>query len=210
DLVATLRNIEAAYMEFQRVLGTGTKRRQNLLRHIESETQIVRWFEPIIIPGVLQTPEYIEWILSQVIGFYGIPDDLEQGVAARVERQKVLYDRRKRFSFIIAEQALHTSAGSDEVMIGQLDRLLTAMSLPRVNVAILPQQAAYRAPTVHGFVMYDKRIVLVETVSAELTVTQPAEIGLYGKAFDTLTRQAVTGEQARALIRKAIDARGNR
>lgn len=207
DLIATLRNIEAAYMEFRRVLGTGTRRRQRMLAHTENETTLTSWFEPLIVPGLLQTPEYIERILGKVIRFYGVPDDLDEGVAARIERQSVLYRGKRRFSFVIGEQALRTTAGDGAVMIGQLDRLLTAMSLPRVLLGVLPDHATYEAPAINGFVMYDTRLVLVETVSAELSITQPREIGLYRRIFESLTEQAVYGEAARKLIRAEIDRR---
>jgi hypothetical protein len=55
--------------------------------------------------------------------------------------------------------------------------------------------------------MFDDRMVLVEAITAELKVTQPREIQLYRRAFDTLAGQSVTGDRARELIRKALDAR---
>ncbi|MEG8179410.1 helix-turn-helix domain-containing protein [Nocardia terpenica] len=207
DLIATLRNIQAAYMEFRRVLGTGTGRRQRMLSRTEAETSVTRWYEPIVIPGLLQTPEYMEWILTKVIGFYEVPNDIQEGVATRAERQQVLYRGAHRFSFVIGEQALQTTVGDNSVMIGQLDRLLTVMSLPRVHIAILPESAVYEAPMNNAFVMYDNRLVHVETISAELTITQPREIALYGRAFDTMAKQSVIGKAAQELIRKALDTR---
>ncbi|MET9490922.1 helix-turn-helix transcriptional regulator [Nocardia sp. NPDC006630] len=207
DLIASLRNIQAAYMEFRRVLGTGTRRRQRMLSHIEGQTQIMRWFEPMIIPGLLQTPDYIEWILGRIIRFYDIPNDIDEGVTARIERQQVLYRGTRRFSFVIAEQVLHTTAGQDSVMVEQLDRLLTAMALPRVQLGILPSAAIYEGPATNSFVMYDNKLVIVETVTAELTITQPREIALYGKLFDLLRTQTSYGEAARGLIQKAIAQR---
>jgi hypothetical protein len=44
----------------------------------------------------------------------------------------------------------------------------------------------------------------VETVSAGLDITQPAEIGLYAQVFDLLQRSAVYGQGARDLIRRAL------
>ncbi|MFJ4657424.1 DUF5753 domain-containing protein [Nocardia sp. NPDC088792] len=193
-------------MEFRRVLGTGTRRRQRMLSHIEGETKIMRWFEPTIIPGLLQTPGYIEWILSRIIRFYDIPNDLEDGVTARIERQQVLYRGTRRFSFVIAEQALYTTAGDDSVMVEQLDRLLTAMALPRVQLGILPRTAVWET-MMNSFVLYDNRLAIVETVTAELTITQPRELALYGKLFDTLVGQTVYGEPARRLIASALDRR---
>ncbi|WP_200825649.1 hypothetical protein [Kibdelosporangium aridum] len=44
----------------------------------------------------------------------------------------------------------------------------------------------------------------METISAELTVSQPREIALYAKAFDELAKQAVYGQAARALVTAAL------
>ncbi|TLF75913.1 helix-turn-helix domain-containing protein [Nocardia cyriacigeorgica] len=207
DLIATLRNIEAAYMEWRKILGTGTRRRQKLAVKLEQDTTCTRWFEPLVIPGLLQTPEYAQWILQKVTGFYSTPDDVDAGVSARMERQRVLYHGNHRFWFVIAEQVLRTMVGDNEIMLGQLDRLLTLMSLPRISLGIVPADATYEAPIINGFVMFDNRLVQVETISAELNVTQPREIALYGRAFSILADQSVTGADARELIRRAIEAR---
>ncbi|MGH3477510.1 MAG: helix-turn-helix domain-containing protein [Pseudonocardiaceae bacterium] len=204
DLIATVRHIEAMYVEWRRMLGTGTRRRQQISRTLEAQTRLIRWYEPILIPGLLHTAEYAEAVMRRVIDFYQIPDDLDAGVAARMERQHILYNGDHRFHFIIAQQALHTTVGDAGVMIGQLDRLLTAMSLPRVILGIIPANAGYRVPT-NQFIMFDNRLVHVETISAELTISQPREIALYNKTFAELSRQAVTGQAARTLIATAHD-----
>jgi transcriptional regulator with XRE-family HTH domain len=204
DLIATLRNIEAAYLEWKRICATGTRRRQQQSITIESETKLMRWYEPVLVPGLLHTPEYVEAILRKVIDFYGIPDDLDDGVSTRIERQRVLYHGNHKFHFILAEQALRTVVGNPGVMIGQLDRLLTAMSLPRVVLGVIPANAEYVVPT-HQFTMFDQRLVLVETIAAELSITQPREITLYDMTFQALTKQAVYGQDARAMISGALD-----
>jgi hypothetical protein len=56
------------------------------------------------------------------------------------------------------------------------------------------------------FAVYDDRLVTVELVSAEVSVTQPSEISQYLKTFDKLRSMAVYGAEARALIVRAIDA----
>ncbi|MEV6658377.1 DUF5753 domain-containing protein [Nocardia fluminea] len=206
DLIATVRNIEAAYMEWKRLLGAGTRRRQKMSVKLEGDTRSMRWYEPAIVPGLLQTAEYAEGILSKIISFYGIPDDLAEGVAARIERQRVLYRGDRRFSFIIAEQVLHTSVVDDQVMLGQLDRLLTLMSLPRVVLGVVPMRSPYEGPATNGFAIFDQRLVQVETVTAELSVTQPREIALYERMFAVLNNQAVFGDSARELIGEAVRA----
>ncbi|MFE2958094.1 helix-turn-helix domain-containing protein [Nocardia tengchongensis] len=207
DLIATLRNIEAAYMEWRRALGIGTRRHQRRLDRIAQAAAQLRWYEPVLIPGLLQTPRYIEAVLRKMIKFYGIPNDLDEGVAARVERQQILHQGNHRFSFVIAEQALQTTVGDDSVMVGQLEHLLGVMSLPRLVLGIVPERAALDGPSINGFVAYDNRLVLVETVSAELSINQPREIALYGKLFAQLAGQAAYGEAGRELIRKALESR---
>lgn len=208
DLVATVRNIEAMYVEWRRMLGTGTRRRQHASRTLEAKTRLMRWYEPLLIPGILHTAEYAEAVMRKVIEFYGIPDDLDAGVSERMERQHILYRGNHRFHFIIAQQALLTTVGDNDVMIGQLDRLLTVMSLPRIALGIMPTLAEYRVPT-NQFIMFDNRLVHVETISAELTIKQPREITLYRRAFDELTKLATTGNHARALITTALTHRQN-
>lgn len=88
-------------------------------------------------------------------------------------------------------------------MLEQMDRLLTAMSLPRVVLGIIPSEHEYLAPT-NNFIMFDNRMVQVETISAELTITQPSEIALYDKAFHRLKDQAIHGQDARAIIAAAM------
>ncbi|MGW0177884.1 helix-turn-helix domain-containing protein [Nocardia sp. NPDC003345] len=206
DLVATVRNIEYAYLEWRRLLGSGTKRRQQHSLRIEAETEFMRVFHPFLIPGLLQTAEYAEEILRNVIEFQGVPNDVDEGVSKRLERQQILYRRDHKFHFVIGEQALRTTVGDDRTMTGQLDRLLAVLGMPRVVFGIVPGEANYRVPS-YNFVIFDNRMVMVENVTAELTITQPREVATYGRAFDVLAKQAVTGHDARDLLMAAIARR---
>lgn len=209
DLLATCHDIDAAYVEWRRVLSTGLKRRQQKSLRIEAESTDIRVYQPQIVPGLLQTPEYAEAKLRAGIDFYRIPNDLAAGVAKRMERQQILYRRDHRFHFIIAEQALYGTVGDDDVMAGQLDRLLSAIGLPRVTIGIVPVMAEMLVVS-SNFAMYDDRLVMVEGTAAELTITQPRELAIYGRAFDTLVGQSVTGNAARTLIHEAISRRSQR
>lgn len=187
DLIATVRHIESMYIEWRRMLRVGTRRRQEASIALEAQTRLFRWYEPVLAPGILHTAEYAAAVMARVIAFYGVPDDLDAGVAARMERQQILYKGNHRFHFILAQQALWTTVGDLEVMAGQLDRLLTVLSLPRVRLGVIPAPTAYRVPT-NQFIMFDDRMVQVETVSAELTITQPREIALYAQGVSRIVR----------------------
>jgi hypothetical protein len=175
----------------------------------EAKAKFMRWYEPVLVPGLLQTPPYAEEILRTVLAFCDEPEtDIEASLAARLQRQQVLYRGNHRFYFILAEQVLRTRVGSAELMVEQMDRLLTAMSLPRVVLGVVPSAHQYTAPT-NNFIMFDSRMVQVETVSAELTITQPSEIALYERAFHRLEDQAVHGRDARTMITEAMNDSAN-
>ncbi len=206
DLLASLHNIDNAYMEWRQLLSAGVKRGQQRYQKLESDTKHLRNYDPQIVPGLLQTAEYAEAKLRRVIEFYQLPDDLDSGVSKRMERQQVLYRREHRFHFVIGEQALYRTVGGSGVMAGQLDRLLSIIGMPRVTFGIVPL-AAEALTVVENFMIFDNRLVKVEGHTAELTITQPREIALYGKAFDMLVGQSVVGDEARGLIRRALEAR---
>jgi transcriptional regulator with XRE-family HTH domain len=209
DLIAGVRNVDAAYLEWRRALGGGVRRRQKHAAAVEAETQLIRGYDPALIPGLLHTPGYAESIIRQVIEFNQVPNDVEAAIAARMERQQqFLYQGNHRVHYLIGEQSLYTTVGDDDVMLGQLDRLLAAMALPRVLLGVVPQAAPYRVSATN-FIIYDQRLVLVEGVTAALNITQPREITLYSRAFDALAKEAVTGRDARRLIADAMDARAS-
>ncbi|WP_280271654.1 helix-turn-helix domain-containing protein [Nocardia wallacei] len=204
DLIATLRNVEAAYVEWKRI--AGIRRKQQQLHALEDGTRLTRWFEPVIMPGLLQTLDYMRAMLGRVSAFYGHDEPVDEGIAARLERQQVLRHGNHRFNFVLAEQVLYTTVGSDDIMIDQLDHLLNVMRLPNVVVSVIPQMSDYEVPTTN-FAIFDRKVAHVETISAELTITQPRELMLYEQVFQTLLGQAVVGEAARVLIGKAMDRR---
>ncbi|GAB1693262.1 helix-turn-helix domain-containing protein [Krasilnikovia sp. M28-CT-15] len=208
DLTVAARDIETMYVEWRRRLRTGTKARQEKSLSLEAETEIMRWYEPVLIPGLLQTAEYAAAVLRRVTSFYGTPDDVEAGVAARMERQQVLYQAGHRFHFVLAQQALQTGVGDQDVMAGQLDRLLSVMSMSRIRLGIVPAAAPYLVPS-NQFIMFDERLVHVEAVSAEISVTQPREISLYLRAFAALAGSAVYGAAARDLILAELGSTGS-
>lgn len=204
ELIATVRNIEAMWLEWRRTLQTGTKMRQQHSLSLYEQTKVFRVYQPNVIWGTLQTAEYAAAVLRQVIDFYEIPDDIDRGVAARMERQQYLYKGDRRYNVILGEQALYTNIGGPDVLRGQLDRLLAIMTLPRLSLGIIPTKATYQIWPGNPFIMFDERTVMIETYSAELTVTSPREIALYLKAFTQLQHSALYGQTARDLLTRAL------
>ncbi|MEV7011528.1 helix-turn-helix transcriptional regulator [Streptosporangium sp. NPDC051022] len=206
DLIATHRGIETAYLEWRRQLRTGLRRRQEASAPLYEQAQLLRIYQPFIPPALLQTADYAARILRRVRVFLSLPDDVEEAVAARMDRQRVLYSGDRRFLIVLEEQALRTSVGDRDAMAGQLDRLLAVMSMQRISLGIIPTGAPRSISPSEGFVIFDEAVVRVETVTAQLTITQPAEIALYARTFAEMQAAAVYGAAARERIVAALAA----
>ncbi|WP_067654902.1 helix-turn-helix domain-containing protein [Nocardia harenae] len=206
DLLATVRNISAAWMEWRRIVGHGYASHQRRIGAMEDHAELLRGFDPQVFHGLLQTPDYARALLAAGMEFLGTERDLDAAVAARVERQRVLRQGRHRFCLLVGEQALRTTVGADAVMAGQLRHVLGLMELPRLVFGVVPGRALYfRRLT--DFVLYGPRKVLVETITAESAITQPREIALYERVFARLAEQAVYGDDARMLVASELEAR---
>lgn len=204
DLIATARAIESMYMEWRRALHSGMKHGQQARIPLYERTTLFRIYEPGLVPGLLQTAEYASVIISHAIEFNQIPNDADAAVAARLERQRVLYTGDRRFLVVLEEQSLRTRVGNVDVMAGQLDRLLAIMSMHRLSLRIIPSMGQRHTWTSAGFWIFDQSAVHVETPSAEITITQPGEVAVYEKKFSRHQQSAVYGQQARDLINKAL------
>lgn len=204
DLIATAANIHAAYLEWKRITDTGHARRQRASIEHESGTRLIRGYGPLIPSGLLQTRAYAEIILRRCIDFVGSPDDLSEALEARMQRQKILTEGAHQFHYLIGEPALYTGVGDDAVRLDQLRHLLELMELSRLVVGIVPAGAEF-VYTTTNFVIHDRRTVLVETIAAELTITQPRELAYYEKAWTALQTQAIYGDRARATIARAMN-----
>jgi transcriptional regulator with XRE-family HTH domain len=204
-LLASLHTLEVQHAEWQRILRTGLKPRQQQLIEWDQKTRLFRAFEATVIPGLLQTGEYARSRFAESIRRLKLPNDINEAVAARVQRQEILYRPDKRFHFVLTEAALRLRLCPSEVMLGQLDRLISLSSLPNVRLGIISFETQYTTSPWHGFWLYDNERVLVETFSAALDLRQPQEIELYGNAFEQLAAAASYGRSARAIVNRVID-----
>ena len=143
-------------------------------------------------------------MLSFWIGFLDTPSDVDAAVAARMERQKVIFEADKRFVVVLEEQALRTWFGTAEVQAGQLGRLLEMMSVPTVSLGIVPLMTERTGVASAGFWIFDDSLVTLETPTASIEVTRPQEVDLYARMFERLRGAAVFGAAARGLIIRAL------
>lgn len=203
-LLASLHTLEVQHAEWQRILKAGMLSHQMELSETDQRTKLYRSFEPAVIPGLLQTPEYARARFSQVAMVHQVPNDINEAVAKRMQRQEMLYRPHKAFHFVITEATLRYRLCSVEIMLGQLDRLISLTSLRNLRLGVIAYETQYVVDPRHGFMLYNSDLVRVETYSAELNLRQPHEIELYSSTFEKLAAVASYGGAARAIINRVI------
>ncbi|MCP9623874.1 helix-turn-helix domain-containing protein [Nocardia otitidiscaviarum] len=204
DLIASLRNVQAQWAEWKRIAAGGHARRQRRGVELDAATTLVRIYSANVVSGILQTEAYARAVLSTCIGFLGALDDLDAAVAARLERQRALHTGVTRYAILIHESALYVDVADPAVRAVQLQYLLDAgFDNVRLLLGIVPTAHRFIYTTT-SFTMYDARMALVETISAELTINAPSELALYERTWTALQGQAVFGDNAKTLIAQAI------
>jgi transcriptional regulator with XRE-family HTH domain len=168
ELLAALHTLEVQHAEWQRQLQTGLRNHQSELAEIDQQTRLFRVFEGTVIPGLLQTAEYARSRFAEGIRIFKVPNDINEAVRARVQRQEILYRPDKRFHFVLTEAALRYRLCAVDVLLAQLDRLVALSALRTVKLGIIPFDTQYVVAPWHGFWILDDRRVMVETFSAEL------------------------------------------
>jgi transcriptional regulator with XRE-family HTH domain len=119
---------------------------------IESEATLLRCFEPLLVPGLLQTEAYAHAIIAGA----GLLDAAEvaQRVAARMERKALLSKPQPpTLIAIIDEGALRRPVGAPEVMVAQCEHLLMCVEQPNIRIHIVPSTAGAYAGLAGAFVL---------------------------------------------------------
>src|SRR5439155_14912411 len=120
--------------------------------------------------------------------------DTAQATAARIDRQAALYDEARSFEFVITEAALRYQPGPPEVMLAQLDKLISISTLPTASIAIIMSGYQASAVQAHPFVIYElsdgSALVTIETYTRELTLTDGEEVRMYQQIYSSLRTDA--------------------
>ncbi|MBW5482562.1 helix-turn-helix domain-containing protein [Streptomyces bambusae] len=169
----------------------GLDKRQNELAGFEKSSTEFRYFLPTMITGLLATPEYVRASIADV------PGDQSKTIAKKLERQAVLYDRSKQFTFILTEQAVRWPLIPPDALAVQMDRLASLTRLSNVRIGVIPIGSVVMPGPLNVFTVYDDRIATVETSTGVMVFRDHRDVSAYLDEFATFESHALFGEQAR-------------
>lgn len=170
---------------------------------LEAEATGIANFEPSVVPGLVQTADYIRGVMRG--GPHTLTDEqVEQRVHLRLDRQQRLTgDTPPIFDAILDEAALLRPVGNRTVMEGQLRHLLKMTELPNVTVQVIPLAAGYHRGTrgsLHILEFADPEdpiIASVETVAGQMVLDRPGDLRTCTKIMEHLRTVALSPAASR-------------
>lgn len=196
DLLAQARALRPTSTPARTVLQRGGHLLQHRIHRMEDAAESVRAFQTAIILGLLQTHDYARALLS---GTYS-GDQLDQVVAARLERQKGL--ATGHWHLVMTEGALRWHVGSPAIMVRQLRDLAAVTDRPNIDLGIIPWTRPTTRSVLHGFTILDEQVVLVGTETATANHTDPSDVAHYAEKFAIYADLADYGQNARSVLER--------
>lgn len=175
----------------------------------EEAAYIIRSFEPLVIPGLLQTEEYANTVIRE------LSDDLSpKAVDARVEirmtRQQLLEQSDPPLGFFIVDEAvIRRLLGDNIIMRRQLDRLITMADKPNVTIEMVPFSAGLYHGIAEAFSIVefddiaDSDVLYLEgSRESILSHDETGEISIYREVFEELRAISLGPEGSLAYLRE--------
>lgn len=176
--------------------------------YAEHEREAIELFdwEPTLIPGLLQTPDYCHALLSS---WNTPPDRIEKVVQARMARRQVLTRYRPLdYHVLVGEGALRSGVGGEQVMAEQLRHLREASARRNVRLQILPGRAGAHAGLFGNFALLDfsvlPPIVFVELFQANAYLYDADQVAGYRTAAKNMAALAMDERESSEFVGEVI------
>ncbi|GGK79203.1 helix-turn-helix domain-containing protein [Mangrovihabitans endophyticus] len=184
---------------------------QDQIEETERDARRILIFQPSVVPGLMQTAEYARRVFEMFEERPYAKEELAAAIAARLDRQLLLFDESCAFELLITEGALRWRPGPLSLLVAQLDRVSSLSTLSNVTVGLLPQANQAVVPHSHAFTVYEPKneqreeFVNVEMVHGNLQVLVGADVAAYRRRWESLARNAIRDDEARDFLRSLAD-----
>lgn len=173
-----------------------------LLLH-ESTACAIETFEPIYIPGILQTAEYAKALFEET-GLVD-PADIGRWVDIRLGRREVLTRvNPAQCTMLIHENALRAMVGGPEVMVEQMLHLLFVGDRPQCDIRVVPASAGGRGLVASSFHIFryteDPPLVHVQNETTSEFLENDQEIRGYRSVLNRVAKVALDDAHSREWI----------
>jgi len=167
----------------------------------ESAAFIIRNFQPMLIPGLLQTEEYAAAIIRN-LNSQATAHEVDTGVEMRIKRQQLLRQPEMPLMFFIMDEAAaRRLVGGREAMRRQIKRLIDESDKPTITIEVVPFSAGAHPGMQGSFMLFefpdaadDDALYLEGLSDIRLNRDDPEEISRFRERFEVL-RELSLGPQ---------------
>jgi transcriptional regulator with XRE-family HTH domain len=173
---------------------------------LEAAATALRWFEPLLVPGLLQTERYARALYATRVAL--AQDDIDSHIAARLKRQEILdRDHPPMLWVIIDEGVLRRPVGGRQVMAEQVIRLIDAARRPAIRIEIIQAGIGAHDGLTGAFILAELPGAPVaayrEGARKGQVVRDPEQVAELTVCWDTLRSEALSRSDSLALLEEA-------
>lgn len=177
---------------------------------LETDASYIRTWQPLFIPGLLQTPGYLKSLLDSSLTVYS-PETVEKVVAVRQERARIIKETSgAQFAAVIWEPALTSPMPSGKVHREQLTHILNLAQRQNVTIQVLPFTEWRAAHLASHFVMFSfgpepaPEAVAFDSTTSTVILEDLKDMAKHARIFEALRSAALSPEQSLTFLQKAI------
>jgi hypothetical protein len=173
---------------------------------LEAAAALIRTYEGQLIPGLLQTEDYMRAVMRGA----RLPEpseDTERRIEVRLMRQTVLTQPdAPQLWAVLDEAALRRPVGGRQVIHEQLERLIDASKLPNVTLQVLPLAAGAHPALVSAFSVLrfpDQElpdVVYVEHLTSALYLDRREDVDQYLHVMEGICVRAAPPGRTTAIL----------
>ncbi|MEU6891084.1 helix-turn-helix transcriptional regulator [Streptomyces sp. NPDC046557] len=181
---------------------------------LETEASSIHSYEPLVVPGLLQTPSYAAAVIAETVP---CPTAEQAAISldVRLRRQHRVHHPARSFRLwtILDESVLHRTVGDAGIMRAQLEHLNSLGAEPHITVQVLPHSAGAHPGVLGQFSILtypesDTGVVYLERFTSDLYLEKHVDRHPYQVMYDHLQAQALDPDATRQFINDMIGAYG--
>ncbi|MGW6875569.1 helix-turn-helix domain-containing protein [Streptomyces xanthophaeus] len=166
------------------------------------------WYESTVIPGVLQTENYMRALFHCRVPAFP-PEHIEALIIRRLSRAQMLHQQHPpSLSFVISETGLRDRIGGDAVWAEQISHLLICMEIPHVTIQVLPLGQTYHPALSGSFTMLEtpehEHLGYFEGQRGSKLVTDPDDVSILAKRYAMLRTLALNPRETKGLLDRLL------
>jgi len=184
-------------------------------QYIEFETtaSVIRNYETLAIPGLLQTEEYAIAI-AKLSRFDSDPKTVKTLAGVRMRRQELLFNRPSPplLFFVLDEAIIHRLLGAKDLRQAQLEKLISMADRPEITIQVLPFSAGIHRGISENFNILefggtdDNDVLYFEgSRQSSFSRDETDEIALYRELFEEMRNLSLGPKGTRDYLIEVAD-----